>query len=552
MPNIEISKKDFEHLLGKKISEQTLKDLLEMTKAGVDSIDKDKVIVEIKDSNRIDLLSTEGLVRELKGILGKEKGLKQYKIEKSDRQYSVIVDHKVKSVRPFTVCAIIKDLKFTEQFIFQAIQLQEKICETIGKKRKEVALGIYDFDKIKWPIKYTTYKPESLSFKPIGFVEKLTLKEILKKHEKGQAYGHLLENAKEYPIFIDKNKEVLSMPPIINSEYSGKISLNTKNVFIEVSGFNLKKISEALNIIVAAFADRGGKIFPVIIKHGKKTQTPRLESRIKKLELIDINNLLGTEIKEKEAISLLRGARYNVKQDKNIFVVEIPFYRTDVLHKVDIIEDIAIAYGYKNFKPKEPRIATIGKVLEDAEFSEDLANLLVGLGFQEILTINLTKKEFLFDSMNLEQKNIIELKNPRSENQNCLRFWLLPSLLEFLSQNTTKAMPQNIFEIGSTFEINHLKHNKTQERNKIAIVLCHIKTNFTEAKQILDYLFNNLGKSYSLKQVSHESFIPGRVAEILLDGKSIGIIGEIFPKVLSNWKIKTPVVCIELDFDALK
>jgi phenylalanyl-tRNA synthetase beta chain len=553
MPNIEISKKDFERLYGKKLSEQALRDLLELTKAEVDHIEQDKVIVEIKDSNRIDLLSVEGLVRELKNLTGKTSGLKSYKFEKSDKPFTVIIDHKVSTVRPYTVCAVIKDLKFTEESILQIIQLQEKICEGMGKKRKEIALGIYDFDKIKWPISYTTYKPDSLRFTPLGFIEELSLKEILKKHEKGQIYGHLIENAKEYPIFIDQDKNVLSMPPIINSEYSGKVTIDTQNIFIEVSGFSEKKLSDALNIVVAAFAERGGKIYPVILKHGlKRSQTPRLESRTKNLTIQEINSLLGTSLKEKEIINLVKKAGYNVTLNKNELTIEIPFYRNDVLHKVDIIEDIAIAYGFKNLKPVEPHIATQGKILEETTFSENVSNLLSGLGFQEILNFNLSKPDNLFDSMNLEKRPVITLKNPMSENHTCLRSWLLPSSLEFLSQNTTKQMPQNIFELGKVFNIDERRDNKTKETNKISISLCNTKANFTEAKQVLDYIFQSLGKSYVLKPTQHQSFIPGRAAEIILNRHNIGIIGEVHPKVLNNWKLKTPVASIEIDLDMIR
>jgi phenylalanyl-tRNA synthetase beta chain len=557
MPNIEISKKDFESLLGKKLSSKELEEVFEFTKVEINKIEDDKITLEVKDTNRQDLLSVEGIARELKGVLEKETGLANYKVEKSE--FVVRVDKKVKEVRPFTVCAVVKDLKFDDAFIEQIVQLQEKLCESIGKKRKEVALGVYDFDKIKWPITYTTYKPDSLSFVPLGFIEKMTLKEILDKHEKGQAYKHLLQDAKEYPIFIDAAENVLSMPPIINSEYSGKVSKETKNVFIEVSGFNLEKLHHVLNIFVSALADRGGKIFQVSIHDSGKNITPKFFSRIKKLNLQEINSLLGIELKEKQIISLLRRARYDVKvkgkETNKEFIVDIPFYRADVLHPVDMIEDIAIVYGYKNFEPKELKIATNGKILDEQIFFESLSDLMTGLGFQEILTMDLSNKEMQFDLMNLQSKEhagIIEIKNPISENQNCMRNLLLPSLLGFLGQNTTKLMPQKIFEIGKTFEIDEKKENKTQERDKLCITITHAKANFTEAKQILDYVINSTGKKYSLKPCQHNSFISGRAAEILVQDKKIGIIGEMHPKVLGNWKLKMPVSALEIDFDALK
>lgn len=112
-------------------------------------------------------------------------------------------------------------------------------------------------------------------------------------------------------------------------------------------------------------------------------------------------------------------------------------------------------------------------------------------------------------------------------------------------------MPQNIFEIGQVFTINQKNENKTQETQALSIALCHTKTNFTEAKQVLDYVMGSLGKLYLLKQTNHDSFISGRAAEIILNKRVIGIIGEVHPKVLGNWKLKTPVAAIELDLGAL-
>ncbi|MCX6742033.1 MAG: phenylalanine--tRNA ligase subunit beta [Candidatus Pacearchaeota archaeon] len=559
MPNIEINKKDFEHLLGRKFSQKDLENVFEFTKVGIEKVENDKITLEIKDSNRLDLLSIEGVVREVKGIIKKEIGLKDYKIEKSN--FVVKVDHKVKAVRPFTVCAVIKDLKFTEHFIEQMIQLQEKLCEGFGKKRRDVALGIYDFDKIKWPITYTTFKPDALGFIPLGFEEKLTLRQILERHEKGQIYGGLLHGAKEYPIFIDKEQNVLSMPPIINSEYSGKVTNETKNVFIEVSGFDMKKISYALNIVVAAFADRGGKIFQVNVRNLKSILIPNFYSRVKKVTLEEINALLGLGLSDKDVIYCLKKARYGVKQKGNEFIVDIPFYREDVLHKVDIIEDIAIAHGFKNIEPVELKIPTTGTLLNETNKQEKLSSLLIGLEFQEVLTLNLSKKSDLFEMMNLPISEIVEIKNPVSENQNCIRNWLMPSLLNFLSQNTTKIMPQKIFEIGKSFEVDNLESNKTKEKTKVAFAISEARANFTQIKQVLDYLADLLGVKYSLKQLNHGSFISGRCAEIIILEKDIkgrnaervlGIIGEVNPKVLSNWKIKMPVAAMELDFDLIK
>ncbi|UCD20626.1 MAG: phenylalanine--tRNA ligase subunit beta [archaeon] len=549
MPTIEISKKDIEKLVKKPFTIEKLTELLEMTKVSVENVEKDKLIVKIEDTNRADLLSTEGIARELKGLVGRERKLATYPVEKSS--FIVKVSHKVKSIRPFTVCAVVKDLHFTEKFIEQIVQLQEKLCDTFGRRRKEAAIGIYDFDKIKWPITYTTYKPEALSFTPLGLVEKLNLKQIVEKHEKGQAYGHLLKDKKEYPIFIDADKNVLSMPPIINSDYSGKITEKTKNVFIEVSGFDLDKLSHVLNITVSALAERGGKIYSVIIKDRKKITTPFFKTKSRRIKLEEINSLLGLDLKPKQVIDLLTKLRYGVKQTNNQFVVEIPFYRQDIIHNVDLIEDIAINYGFKNFKPVEPKMYTTGGILETTKRKAQIADLLTGLEFQEIASFLLSNKKEQFDNVNMKKGEIVELINPYSETFTCLRKWLLPSLIKFLSNNTTKDYPQKIFEIGLTTEPSPRAETKTKDNLKLALAISHAKANFTEAVQVLDYILKNKKLEYSLVPKDYPYFIPGRSAEIKIKDKIIGFIGELSPQTISNWNLKLPVSCIEIDFNSL-
>ncbi len=551
MPTIEISKSDLEALCKKKFDIQELQEILENNKISLESQEKDVLTLKIEDTNRADLLSVEGIARQLRGILKKEKGIPIYKINGSN--FVVKVDSRVKKVRPYTVCAVVKDLKFDNNFIKQIIQLQEKLTDTFGKKRKEAAIGVYDFDKIKWPINYTAYKPESLAFTPLGMVEMLNLRQILEKHEKGQQYGHLLKDKKEYPIFIDSGKNVLSMPPIINSDYSGKVTEETKNIFIEVSGFNLERISFILNIITSAFAERHGKIYSVEIKDKKSFNTPDFKTRKKIITLKEINSLLGLELKTKQVIELLEKLRFNAKQDKEKIIVEIPFNRKDIIHNVDIIEDIASVYGYKNILPIEPKIYTVGSILEETKSNNDLAYSIAGFEFQEILSFVLSNKKEQLENMNLpsdkNSEEIIEIQNPVSENYSCLRKSLLPSIMKFFSNNIDKDFPQKIFEIGRIVLSDPSAENKTREENHLCLGVSYAKANLTEATQILHAIFKN--KKLELKPREHNSFISGRCAEILLNSKPVGIIGEIHPKVLSNWKLRMPVVALEINLDTL-
>lgn len=542
MPIIEISAIDLKKFIGKlDFGEIEKYSKLEIS----ESENSDILNVEVKDSNRPDLLSTEGIARELKGIFGKERGLAKYDLKDSN----FILHAESVKARPEIVCAVVKNIKLNEFAIKQIIQLQEKLCEGFGRKRKEAAVGVYDFDKIKWPIVYKSIKPDAIKFIPLDMEEELTPRQILIKHEKGREYAKLLENESEYPLVIDSANKVLSMPPVINSNYSGKVTGQTKNLFIEVTGFDREKIMLALNIMIAALADRGGEIYSVSIS-GKKFTSPEFKTKTKKFSVQEANERLGLDLDAKKIISLAEKARYNAKAKGNEIEIEVPFYRADILHPVDIIEDIAIAYGYENITPEDMKIFTTGKILDETKNANKIANIITGMGFQETATLNFSNKSDLFKKMNQKEMEVIEIENPVSLSYSCLRNWLLPSLMNVLGQNTTNQYPQKIFEIG-TAVIPSSGEVKSETVQKLAMAISENKVNFTDIKQIIYYILGNLGVKFEIRQSEHPSFISGRQAEIVINKKQAGVFGEINPKVLASWGIDMPTAALEINLSEI-
>jgi phenylalanyl-tRNA synthetase beta chain len=543
MPIIEISAIDLKRLVGKLDFEEIEKySKLEIS----ESENSDILNVEVKDSNRPDLLSTEGIARELKGILGKERGLVKYETKNSN----FILNNEGVKARPEIACAVIKNIKLDDFAIKQIIQLQEKLCDGFGRKRKEAAIGVYDFDKIKWPVIYKSVKPDGIKFTPLDMAEALTPRQILIKHEKGREYAKLLENESEYPLVIDSANEVLSMPPIINSNYSGKVSGQTKNLFVEVTGFDKDKIMMALNIILAALADRKGEVYSVSVNAKNKFVSPEFKTKIKKFSVDDVNKRLGLSLTGKEISNLIERARYNAKMKGNEIEAEVPFYRADILHPVDVIEDIAIAYGYENISPEDMKIFTTGKTLDETKTANKIADIMIGLGFQELVTLNFSNKNDLFKKMNQKETEVIEIENPVSLSYSCLRNWLIPSLMNVLSQNTTKTYSQQIFEVGNVVEKSS-GEVASETIQKLAIASSDTKVNFTDMKQVLFYLMQNLKIEFEIRESNHESFIAGRQAEIIINKKKAGIFGEVNPKVLVSWGIEIPTVALELDLTGI-
>jgi phenylalanyl-tRNA synthetase beta chain len=551
MPTVEFSLKDLQKLLGVEIPYEELEERgILFAKGEIESFFDGQLRVDIKDTNRPDLWSVEGIARELKGHYGIEEGLPNYEVKESD--VKMIVEAKVEEIRPKTVGAVVTGLEFDDEAIRQTIQLQEKIHQTYGRNRELVAIGVYDYDKIIPPIRYTTVKPDGIRFVPLDFDRELTPREILKLHPKGREYGHLINKFDEYPLMIDSKNNVLSIPPIINSAYTGKVTPETENVFIEMTGKKLDRLMVALNVIVAAFHDRGGEVHSIKVVYPQETiVTPDFTPKKFEMDIKECRRILGLDLAEEEIIRLLRKSRYNAYSENGKIQVEYSPIRDDIMHQRDIIEDVAIAYDINKIEPEPPMISTIGKEDEKEEFCNSIREIMIGLGLQEILTFSLTNKDYLFKRMNIEEEKVCEIENPISANWTTLRNWLIPSLIEFLSYNLHVEYPQKIFEIGDVVQIDETQETYTRTIKKLACAITDSKVSYEDISSILDALLYALGLDYKLAKIKHPSFIPGRVARISIKEHTLGVIGEIHPQVLNNWTLEKPLCAFELDIDKI-
>ncbi|MCH8003460.1 MAG: phenylalanine--tRNA ligase subunit beta [Nanoarchaeota archaeon] len=544
MPTITINRKVFEGLVGKKLPTEKLKDRISMLGTDLESMGEKEIIVEVFP-NRPDMLSVQGFARAFSSFIGHKTGLRHYKVEPSHEK--MVVDKSVADVRPYTACAIIKNIHFDDEKIKEVIDIQEKLHITYGRNRKKVAIGIYPFEKIKTPIKFLAQNPKDIIFQPLEFNKEMSALEILEKHPAGKSYGHLLRGKKKFPVFRDANNEVLSVPPIINSHKTGKINEKTKDIFIECSGFDFNVMKKCLNMIVCALAEMNSKIYSMELIYGnKKYTTPDLRPEEMKVDINYINKLLGLNVKENEIKKLFEKMGYNYKNKK----VLIPAYRADVIHQVDLAEDIAIAYGFENFKSIIPNVATIAEENKFEIFKNKVSNLLVGLDLMETSTYNLTNKESQCKKMNVDLQ-LIELSNSISSDYNILRSWIIPSLMEILRSNKHHEYPQKIFTIGTIFKKNDKFETNIEENERLAVAIASDNTDYTEIRQILDYLFRSLGLKYEILETEHNSFITGRVGRVIASGKKIAYIGEINPAVLTQWELEVPVTAFELNLTEL-
>jgi len=511
------------------------------------------VSIEMKDTNRPDLWSAEGLARGLRCYLGLEKGARLYTAEKP--VVDVNVDAQLFDIRPFIACAVIKDVQLSDAVIRGLMHMQDKLDKTFGRNRQKTSIGIYNFHMIKPPIEYRAVNPSEVSFVPLGFDQKLTLNEILERHLKGLEYGHIVKKNPLYPMLYDSEGKILSFPPIINSNDLGKITEESRNLLVEVTGTVHRTVVDTLNLVAAALIDRGGKAFSATIHYpegnGYKRMdesTPNFSSRTVPLSVEYTNRLLGLKLSAKQIGELLLTAGLGIgKTHGDTVDVVVPFYRVDVMHQVDLVEDVAVAFGYNNIECVWREMPTTGRAKPDQRQIDVARELLVGLGYQEILTYTLTDKETLFGKMNVKETACVEVANPKVATMTCLRNWLLPSLMGFLSNNQSVEFPQKIFELGKVTLLDELSETKTRDEEWVCAATTHANANFTEIKSALDAFFMNFGVQWQIKEAAHPSFIEGRVGAVLVGGVEVGFVGEINPAVLEAWKLENPVAAFEID-----
>ncbi|TRO42749.1 phenylalanine--tRNA ligase subunit beta, partial [Candidatus Bathyarchaeota archaeon] len=509
--------------------------------------------IELKDTGRPDLWSVEGIARTLRAFLDLEKGFKRYKTYES--AVEVNVDARLRDLRPFICCSVIKEVKLTDIAIRGLMHLQDKLDQTYGRCRQKTSIGIYDYDLISPPLRYSVAKKGEVSFNPLGFDKKMSLAEILEFHPKGIEYGHIIKGHKVYPILLDAKQKVLSFPPIINSNDLGRVTQETDNLLVEVTGTLHQTVLNTLNLVTLSLVDRGGKPYSVTIHYPsdmfyevKKVVTPDFRSKRVNLNVSYSNKVLGLQLSAEQIAECLLTAGLRIEKiDINTISVIVPCYRVDIMHPIDLVEDIAIAYGYNNIKPLWRELPSTGGVKREQRLFDVSREFMVGLGFQELLTNTLTGPVSLFDKMNQKKTNVVEITNPKVLTMSCLRCWLLPSLMEFLGNNQSVEFPQKIFELGKVTLLDFTKETRTRDEEWLAAATTHPTASFSEIKSTLDTFFMNLGVKWEIKKITNSSFIEGRVGKAIVDGVNIGVLGEVNPQVLEAWKLENPVAAFELN-----
>ncbi|MFA6857255.1 MAG: phenylalanine--tRNA ligase subunit beta [Treponema sp.] len=577
MPKIEVNENLFFNLIGKKYDYDTLEKKLTCAKAELDEKPDmtkpagERVIkIELNDTNRPDLWSTNGVARQLRLHEGAEHGdydkfLSKKGMVKDCGNRIVTVDPELRSIRPFMVSFVISGRAVDDPMLKDIIQTQEKLAWNFGRKRKTISMGVYRVADIKFPVHYKAVDPDKTSFIPLACDSPMTCRQILTDHPKGKDYGWILKDMEKYPLLVDDKGEVMSMAPIINSATLGAVQVGDRDLMVELTGSNMESLMLSANIVACDFADCGYEILPVRVDHpyetglGKSVTAPFYFQPVTKGYLSHINKLLGSSFTADEVAAALYSMGDTVSSAKVTkdgcedveFTLSPPPYRNDFLHEVDIIEDVMIGRDVETFKPEKPNDFTIGRLLPLTQFSRKAKTLMVGLGYQEMIFNYVGSRHDYIDNMGIDAAKVIEIANPMSENYQFIRPEIISSLLRAESGSANAQFPHKIFEIGKVAYLCDEENTGTRTRQNLGFLTAAANANFNDAAAEVSSLLYFLDHKYEVQECSDPRFIPGRQAAVIVNGRQVGVFGEVSPQVLTNWAVTVPCAAGEIDLEEL-
>ena len=545
MPVVELNLNRIKKLVSGNVTKKKIIDTLPFLGLDIESHDGDQIRIEYSP-NRPDYSTDFGIAVGLQGLLGIKKGIQKTNIKKQGK-FEIKVDPSVSKIRPFVTGVIARNGTIDDETIKQLMNMQEDLHFGIGRKRKKSSIGLHDLDRISFPLNYTT-STRGHSFVPLNSESKHTIDQILSETEVGKNYGWILGDSKNVPIIVDSEGTTISFPPIINASVTA-VTTKTKNVLVEVTSLDKDAAEDMLSVVVAILQMAGFEIIQLTISGGKNS-TPRLNSRKIQYDARLTEQILGLNISPSAMTSSLKKCRLDAIQKGTKIQCTIPRYRFDVFGPMDIVEEIALGYGIDNLTPKLSPSQKLGEKSLMTKKLEIVSKITVGFGFTEALNSSLTSKKILFDFLNRDSSQMISVIDSKSQEHTILRDSLLSGLLENLSKNIHETYPQKLFETGVIFT----KGKPIGESINLAVVMAHKDTNFSEIKAILQSILRTQFKIECKTKSSSESqelFVKGKYADVYVNEKKIGKIGEISNEILDNFRIRTSVVGFEINLSGL-
>ena len=513
---------------------------------GLDIEEEQKEFVRVEYSpNRPDYATDVGIASGLQGLLGIKKGLVKLDIKKDKKKTFLLKsDQSVKKIRPFISALVAKNGKLDDEAIRQLIALQEDLHFGIGRRRRKASIGIHNLDTVSFPLSYIGTSKDH-KFTPLGMTKGMTVQEVLEKMSVGNEYGHILKNNSKVPMILDANNNTLSFPPIINSALT-TVSTITTNLLVEVTGIDKNAVGDALSVVATTLHNLGFTLYDVVVDSKSSLETFKPKSLT--IDPLTINQILGLNLSSVEICNSLKKCRLDAVIKNKKILCTIPRFRFDILGPMDLIEEIALGHGIENLGPTLPASTSVGQKNSTTKKLDQLSHVMTGLGFMEALNSSLTSKQVLYDYTKRDPSQIIEVAESKSQEYTVLRDSILPGLLENLSKNIHESYPHKLFETGTIFSKGH----PITETITLACVSAHKDTSFTEIKSILQSVLKTDFDIVCKTTTSiHPTFTKGRTADILIESKTVGVIGEIDSQVIENFKIRVPVSGFEIKLTGL-
>jgi phenylalanyl-tRNA synthetase beta chain len=520
--------------------------------------------------DRLDRLSVEGVARSLRYQYGDDRGV--YTPNTNSAEWVIEVEESVPEERPYVTGAIVRGLDMTEAKLDSLIQLQEKLHATMGRKRAKGAIGVHDLAMLKGraagedtrkSITYRGVDPDGDRFVPLDADTDMTPREVLTEHQTGATYAPLVEDLERFPAIYD-DVGLFSFPPVINGKRT-EVDEGTRDVFVEMTGTDQWTIDRMLNIVCYALDARAGRVEMVDVEYPDRTlERPDLSTDSKTVAHSRVESIMGISLEPDEVVDLLErsGLDATVATDEEAGTVTyeagVPPYRVDVLHPLDVVDDVGRAYGFNDLEPRYPDVSTVGGRHERSRVEDAARDALVGLGFEDLLNFHMISEAENFDRLSVSPgdgygaEEPVTITEPYSEDYTMLRTWALPSLLMVLENNTHRAYPQDLAEIGLAAHRDEDENTGVAEHRTVAAVLARSEASYEDAKSRLVALARAFGREVETPATEHPTFIPGRVADVVVDGETVGVIGEVHPEVIVEHDVEVPVAAFELRLDALR
>ncbi len=564
MPKIDVNEKLFFQTIGKRFDRTELSELLTAAKAELDDWQEAEGVlrIELNDTNRPDLWSTMGLARQLSiyltGKIPSYPFFSRQGAAKETADRRVEVDAGLKDIRPYIASFVAEGKEITDALLREIIQSQEKLCGNFGRKRKTIAMGVSRADLISWPVRYSAADPDKTRFVPLDFTSALSMRQILADHPKGREYGPIVAGFPKFPLLSDGKGEVLTFPPVINSAFIGGVRVGDSRLFIDLTGPDLDTILTACSIAACDFADMGFTILPVKVEYrcetpyGKSIVTPFYFQKEVTVDVDAAERRLGDSFSPEEAAGYIRKMGNTVRVDGRRLLVAPPEYRNDFMHPVDAVEEIMIGRGMDSFTPVMPRDFTVGRLSPAEEYGRKVREIVVGLGYQEMIYNYLGSRRDFVDRMCMGQESVIEIANPMAESADVVRNSIIPNLLGSEAVSANAVYPHRIFEVGKVVVRDAADNQGCRTVNSLGLFWADREVGFNEVDSHILTIFYYLSLEPKLEPVEDPRFIPGRAARILLKGRRVGIMGEVSPQVLENWGITMPCAAAEIELDALQ